>query len=132
MTSIFAKLPKVVINKILTYTQSVKYRNGKYIDSIPHDDIRYKTIEKVSRPIRVIESNKCILHLINRKFSDWFGFDLTYYFIDYKDLNGYKHKNHLLEVQSIKRINDGYNQYYKYGYRSIYIYDKNDNIYKTI
>ena len=132
MTSIFANLPNVIINKILHFIRVIKYRNGKYIDTIPLTDIRYKIIQKVSRPIRYIDSNKCMLQLINRQNADWFGFTLTYYFIDYNDNIGYEQKNHLLTIQSIKRINDGYDKYYKYGSRNIYIYDTNDNIYKSV
>jgi len=132
MSSIFAKLPKVIINKILEYSRVVNYRNGKYIDSISHDDIRYKTIEKVSRPIRVIESNKCILHLINRKMVDWYGYNLTYYFINYADKDGNKYINYLVTIQSIRRVNDGYDKYYKYGRRNIYSYDTSENVYKTV
>jgi hypothetical protein len=132
MSFIFANLPNVIINKILTYSHVIKYRNGKYIDSIPLNDTRYKIIEKISRPIKITDSNKCILQLINKKMTDWYGYSLTYYFIDYDDKRGNKCNNYLVTIQSITRINDGYDKYYKYGRKSIYIYDNNENIYKTV
>jgi hypothetical protein len=132
MSSIFANLPKVIINKILDYNRVINYRNGKYIDSIPRCDNRYKIIEKVSRPIRIIDSDKYILNLINKRMADWYGYNLTYYFINYTDKDGNKYINYLVTIQSIRRVNDGYDKYYKYGRRNIYSYDTNENVYKTV
>ena len=60
----FAHLPLEIINLILKYLNVISYRNGKYIDKITHDDIRYDMIRRIHRPIK-ISNNQYYIALRN-------------------------------------------------------------------
>jgi len=76
---IFAKLPDVLINKILDYSDLIVYRNGKYLNRILKTDRRYKTLSKIPRPIET-KPNEYSLKLINRKKYEPRGYILNYIF----------------------------------------------------
>ena len=44
---IFSLLPFDIINQILTYDGSIKFRNGKYINQISLNDYRYKLLKEI-------------------------------------------------------------------------------------
>jgi hypothetical protein len=50
------KLPIDIIRKILSYLDSIKLRNGKYMNQIPHTDIRYEILRK-------LKQNRCSLFI---------------------------------------------------------------------
>lgn len=47
----FSKLPDVLIQIIINYTDIVVYRHGKYLNRVPKDDKRYDIIKKRHLPI---------------------------------------------------------------------------------
>jgi hypothetical protein len=43
-------LPQDVIHHILSYSDAIKWRNGKYMDKIPKTDIRYSMLTTIPKP----------------------------------------------------------------------------------
>lgn len=66
---IFSKLPEVLVNKILNYTNIITFRHGKYMDKIDKKDERYQLVEKLPKPIKISENSYRIplLNKINSK-----------------------------------------------------------------
>jgi hypothetical protein len=62
---IFSKLPFVLIHKCINYTGKVTFRNGKYIDRIDTNDERYRMVQKITRPIKLLQ-NKYVIYLLKR------------------------------------------------------------------
>jgi hypothetical protein len=46
---IFSSLPLDVIHHILSYSDAIKWRNGKYMDKIPNTDIRYSMLTTIPK-----------------------------------------------------------------------------------
>jgi hypothetical protein len=53
---IFKDLPQDIISHILLYNNSIKYRNGKYMNQISKTDERYKLLKR----IKPIKKNKLV------------------------------------------------------------------------
>ena len=52
MSTVFATLPKEVVDHILEYDTTVCYRNGQYINRIPNYDVRYQILKPVPGKFR--------------------------------------------------------------------------------
>jgi len=48
----FHNLPQDIINHILSYNDTIKYRNGKYMGQICNEDYRYEILRKIPRKTR--------------------------------------------------------------------------------
>lgn len=75
----FTKLPDVLIHIILDYSDIIIFRHGKYMNRINKNDNRYKNIQNISKPIKIME-NKILLKLLNYKYSEPIGYLLEYTF----------------------------------------------------
>lgn len=42
-----SRLPSDIVNEILEYDGSIKYRKGIYADQIPKNDVRYKILKEI-------------------------------------------------------------------------------------
>ena len=49
-SDIFLVLPKEIIHHILSYSDAVKWRNGKYMNQIPKNDNLYVLLKKIPKP----------------------------------------------------------------------------------
>jgi hypothetical protein len=96
---IFLKLPDVLINKIINYTDVIVFRYGKYIDRIPENDYRYKILEKIPRPIKV-GSDKVLLKLMNYSSYEPCGYLIEYIYHDYIKAT----------IKFVVRTNDGFDR----------------------
>ncbi len=132
MSSVFSNLPNDILIRIISYTNTIKFRNGKYIDTIPNDDIRYTLLSKIPKPISVKNSEKHLLYLTNKKNAEWVGCLLTYYFSNYTDINGNKCIHNLFTIQNIVRKNDGFEKYYAFGMKNGYIFTSDNKWEKII
>lgn len=58
MNNIFQHLPRELINKVLEYDGSVRFRKGKYMNQIKHDDDRIQYLrehfQKIMPPVVVL------------------------------------------------------------------------------
>jgi|694.fasta_scaffold10522_7 hypothetical protein len=118
----FKKLPDVLINKILDYTDIIVFRYGKHMNRINKNDIRYILIKNIPRPMRVGE-NKILLKLLNYKYVEYYGY-LIYYILN---------DNHIIiDVKFIIRKTMCYEKYFDIKWRSKYIFDKNSRYSKLI
>ena len=45
----FQKLPSDILNRVLDYDGTIKYRNGKYMNQILKNDIRYKIFNNIPK-----------------------------------------------------------------------------------
>ena len=126
MSSVFSTLPSEVIARIISYITTIKYRNGKYINSIPQDDNRYNILSKIPKVIKTPTPDKYLLYLINKKHAEWTGCLLTYFSLNLKNVNGEENKHNLLTIQSIVRKNDGYDIYYAFSMKRSYILSSNN------
>ena len=64
----FLNLPIDVVNKILDYDGSIKYRNGKYINQISKTDKRYEMLLNVPRKFNWIIENQYYNLIVNWNF----------------------------------------------------------------
>ena len=54
---LFSSLPTDIVHHILSYNETLKHRNGKYIGQISTTDKRYKLLLKISRKIYTFATN---------------------------------------------------------------------------
>ena len=47
-------LPKEVINIIFEYSGIIKYRNGKYMNQILNNDVRYHILTTIPKPVKSV------------------------------------------------------------------------------
>lgn len=73
----FKYLPQDLVPHIIEYTGKIVYRNGKYINRLQKDDIRYKILLKMPKPIKV-GTNRMLVRLLNMREVNRPG-----YFIEY-------------------------------------------------
>ena len=64
----FLYLPMDIVNKILEYDGSIKYRNGKYVNQISKTDKRYEMLLNVSRRFHDCLENLYYKLVISPKF----------------------------------------------------------------
>ena len=82
----FSKLPIELIKIIINYTDIVVYRHGKYLNRIRKDDMRYRIIETIKKPISVGNFLKIF------KFTFHNSFEKKYILMEQKyDQNNNKH-----------------------------------------
>jgi hypothetical protein len=61
---IYQNLPKELINKILSYSGVIQYRNGVYMNQIPQDDERYQILREIRPSIyNVFDTNSFLVEL---------------------------------------------------------------------
>lgn len=63
----FKKIPKELLHIILSYNGTIKYKNGKYINQIYPDDIRYILLLTIPRKIFYNSSTQVNLNYYNVK-----------------------------------------------------------------
>ena len=63
---VFSSLPTDIIHRILSYNETLKYRNGKYIGQISKMDKRYELLLKIPRKILKIYNEYGFFVYVNR------------------------------------------------------------------
>jgi len=112
----FKNLPDALIHKIFGYTDTIVYRNAKYINRTIKNDPKYSILYRIPRPIKV-GPNKVLLKLMSFYFNHG-------YFIEYIFDEPFKKAY----VKFIVRVTDGFDRYYDVRSNSLYIFDINNNI----
>ena len=107
----FRHLPNKIINNIISYTDTIVYRNGKYIDRLKKNYERDVLIKRIPRPIYVVDEHKALLRLMN--------YDLIGYFIKYDTRSNYNTVN----VRLFYRDNDGIDKYFDIRTNNTYAFD---------
>jgi hypothetical protein len=115
----FKSLPEVLIHKIIHYTDIIVYRNGKYINRIIKNDLRYDILKKIPKPVYV-GHHKILLRLM--------GPDLSGYFLEY-DIRSIFIK---LNIRFFYRIITRFEKYFNYKSDDTYIFTINNQWFKLI
>jgi hypothetical protein len=76
---LFSKLPDVLLQQIINYTDIIVYRHGKYINRLPKDDVRYILLSKIPKPLK-LGYRLILLKLINYKSDNQIGYFIMYKF----------------------------------------------------
>ena len=79
----YADLPQEIIRHILSYSDSVKWRNGKYMDQIPHSDRRYTILLKIPRQIITGIVNHCYYIKVKKRKLQYIHIDYGYQYLKY-------------------------------------------------
>lgn len=118
----FKNLPNELINIIISYTDKVAYRNGKYINRGRKYNSKYSILYRIPRPISV-GTNKILLKLINYEINNVHG-----YLIEYTLKNGYLGA----VVKFVVRETDGFDRYYQTKSNMLLIFDANSKWSKIV
>lgn len=73
----FKYLPQDLVPHIVEYTGKIIYRNGKYINRLQKNDIRYKILLKIPKPIKV-GLNRFLIRLLDMRQVNRPGYFLEY------------------------------------------------------
>ena len=117
---LFSKLPDVLLQQIINYTDIIVYRHGKYINRLTKDDVRYKLLSKIPKPLK-LGSRLILLKLVNYKSDNPIGYFIMYKFVSVSSIK--------ISIKIFKKINTGV--YVEKSYTT-YIQDMNNNMSKLI
>ena len=117
---LFSKLPDVLLQQIINYTDIIVYRHGKYINRLTKDDVRYKLLSKIPKPLK-LGSRLILLKLVNYKPDNPIGYFIMYKFVSVSSIK--------ISIKFFKKINTGV--YVEKSYTT-YIQDMNNNMSKLI
>jgi hypothetical protein len=109
----FRYLPNKIINNIISYTDTIVYRNGKYIDRLKKNHERERVLKRIPRPIYV-GKHTALLRLMN--------YELIGYFIKYDTRPNYNTVN----IRLFYRENDGIDRYFDIKTNHTYAFDANN------
>lgn len=109
----FKNLPNEIVQIIVSYTDVIVYRHGKYMNRIKKNDLRNILLTKIPRPI-YNGYNKILLRLLscNKK-----GYFLEYYICNYVIR---------VKVRFFIKEKDGIDNYYNIKSNNTYILDVNN------
>jgi hypothetical protein len=110
----FRYIPHKIIRNIISYTDVIAYRNGKYIDRLKKNYERDVLLKRIPRPIYIVDEHKALLRLMNC--------DLIGYFIKYDTRSNYN----TLNVRLFYRENDGIDRYFDIKSNNTYLFDANN------
>jgi len=117
----FKELPDDLIHKIINYTDIIVYRNGKYINRIKKNNVKYSILYTIPRPIKIGE-NKVLLKLIS------FSYEIKGYIIKYL----YDEQFIKVCMKFVVRVTDGFDRCYELRSNSLFILDINNKWSKLI
>ena len=75
---IYSKLPSELTEIIISYTDVIACRNGKYINRIRKQDKRYALLKNI--PVPIVTLNSVHLMLVNKDVEEPHGYSLVYIF----------------------------------------------------
>lgn len=95
MKNYWIKLPKELVNIILEYNGSIKYRNGKYMNKISHNDSRYNLLLTIPQKKYVsCYGTRVILCDIKYKFKKFTVYNCSnYYYSPHYVIYSYSYTN---------------------------------------
>lgn len=117
---LFSKLPDVLLQQIINYTDIIVYRHGKYINRLTHDDVRYILLSKIPKPLK-LGPRLILLKLVNYKYNNPIGYCIIYKFESDSSIK--------ISIKFFKKQNTGV--YVEKSYTT-YIQDINNNMSKLI
>jgi hypothetical protein len=117
---LFSKLPDVLLQQIINYTDIIVYRHGKYINRLTKDDVRYILLSKIPKPLK-LGSRLILLKLINYKSDNQIGYFIMYKFESVSSIK--------ISIKFFKKRNTGV---YVEKSHATYIQDMNNNMSKLI
>ena len=117
---LFSKLPDVLLQQIINYTDIIVYRHGKYINRLTKDDVRYILLSKIPKPLK-LGSRLILLKLVNYKSDNQIGYFIMYKFESVSSIK--------ISIKFFKKRNTGV---YVEKSHATYIQDMNNNMSKLI